>query len=126
MSSFFEITTLIKPIQAKFDGSGFLNEVEVLKGLGINPSKTTQFKTSEPMISGELYLAHGDLSANENIIVTKIFPLMVMREILPESDIMGFYFYSDIFDDNIRFVCPYPNVTTYTFLEKNIITNSFG
>jgi len=124
--AFFEMTTLIKPIQAKFDGSGFVNEVEVLKGLGINPSKTTQFKTSDPMISGELYLAHGDLAANENIIVTKIFPLMVMREILLESDIMGFYFYSDIFDDNIRFVCPYPNVTTYTFLEKNIITDSLG
>ncbi len=124
--AFFEMTTLIKPIQAKFDGSGFVNEVEVLKGLGINPSKTTQFKTSDPMISGELYLAHGDLAANENIIVTKIFPLMVMREILLESDIMGFYFYSDIFDDNIRFVCPYPNVTTYTFLEQNIITDSLG
>ncbi|MGC4125597.1 MAG: hypothetical protein QM585_12075, partial [Enterobacter sp.] len=123
---FFEMTTLIKPIQAKFDGSGFLNEVEILKGLGINPSKTTQFKTSEPMISGELYLAHGDLAVNENISVTKMFPLMVMREILPESDIMGFYFYSDIFDDNIRFVCPYPNVTTYTFLEQNIITDSLG
>ena len=124
--AFFEMTTLIKPIQAKFDGSGFVNEVEVFKGLGINPSKTTQFKTSDPMISGELYLAHGDLAANENIIVTKIFPLMVMREILLESDIMGFYFYSDIFDDNIRFVCPYPNVTTYTFLEQNIITDSLG
>ncbi|KGI61604.1 hypothetical protein LA04_22710, partial [Enterobacter sp. UCD-UG_FMILLET] len=123
---FFEMTTLIKPIQAKFDGSGFLNEVEVLKGLGINPSKTTQFKTSEPMISGELYLAHSDLAANENIIVTKIFPLMVTREILPESDIIGFYFYSDIFNDNIRFVCPYPNVTTYTFLDRNIITASLG
>ncbi len=123
---FFELTTLVKPIQAKFDGSAFLNEVEVLKGLGINPSKTTQFKTSEPMIAGELYLAHGDLAVNENISVTKMFPLMVMRETLPESDIMGFYFYSDIFDDNIRFVCPYPNVTTYTFLEQNIITDSLG
>ncbi|EPA3163285.1 hypothetical protein ACQ26G_000369 [Yersinia enterocolitica] len=121
---FFETTTLIKPIQAKFDGNGFLNEVEVLKGLGLNPSKTAQIKTSEPMISGELYLAHSDLTVNENIAVTKIFPLMVMREILPESDIMAFYFYSDVQVDKLRFVCPYPNVTTYTFLEQSTIKDN--
>lgn len=121
---FFEMTTLIKSIQAKFDGSGFLNEVEVLKGLGLNPSKTAQFKTSEPMISGELYLAHSDLTLNENIAVTKIFPLMVMRETLPDSDIMGFYFYSDAQDDKIRFICPYPNVKTYEFIGVNILTDN--
>ncbi|QKJ85574.1 N-6 DNA methylase [Paramixta manurensis] len=121
---FFETTTLIKPIQAKFDGIGFLNEVEVLKGLGLNPSRTAQFKTSEPMISGELYLAHSDLTVNENIAVTKMFPLMVMREILPESDIMAFYFYSDLQEDKLRFVCPYPNVTTYTLLEQNTIIDN--
>lgn len=68
-----------------------MNEVEILKGLGINPSRTTQFKTSEPLISGELYLAHSDLTANESIAVTKLFPLMVIKETLPESEIMGFY-----------------------------------
>lgn len=121
---FFETTTLIKSIQAKFDGIGFLNEVEVLKGLGLNPSRTAQFKTSEPMISGELYLAHGDLTVNENIAVTKMFPLMVMREILQESDIMAFYFYSDLQESKLRFVCPYPNVTTYILLEQNLIIDN--
>lgn len=122
--NFFETTTLIKSIQARFDGTAFLNEVEVLKGLGLNPSKTARFKTSKPMISGELYLAHSDFTTHENIAVTKIFPLMVMRETLPESDIMGFYFYSDAQNDKVRFVCPYPNVKTYEFIEPNIITDN--
>lgn len=121
---FFEATTLIRPIKARFDGSTFMNEVEILKGLGLNPSKTAQIKTSEPMISGELYLAHSDLTANENIAVTKIFPLMVMSEALPESEIMGFYFYSDVLDDKLRFVCPYPNVETYKFIDQNIIIDN--
>lgn len=120
---FFETTTLIKPIQAKFDGNGFLNEVEVLKGLGLNPGKTAQFKTSTPMISGELYLAHSDLTLNESVAVTKMFPLMLMSETLPESEIMGFYFYSDVLDDKLRFVCPYPNVETYKFFDRKIITD---
>ncbi len=76
------------------------------------------------MISGELYLAHSDLTINENIAVTKMFPLMVMREILPESDIMAFYFYSDLQENKLRFVCPYPNVTTYTLLEQNLIIDN--
>lgn len=120
---FFETTTLIKPIQAKFDGNGFLNEVEVLKGLGLNPGKTAQFKTSTPMISGELYLAHSDLTLNESVAVTKMFPLMLMSETLPESEIMGLYFYSDVLDDKLRFVCPYPNVETYKFFDRKIITD---
>lgn len=124
LREFFEVTTLIKPVQAKFDGNGFLNEVEVLKGLGLNPSKTAQFKTSEPMISGELYLAHNDLTVNENVAVTKIFPLMVISETLPESEVMGFYFYSDVLDDKLRFVCPYPNVETYKFFDQKLITDN--
>lgn len=123
---FFEETTLIKPIKAKFDGNSFINEVEILKGLGINPSKTAQINTLEPMISDELYLAHGDFTTSENISITKIFPLMIMSETLPESDIMGFYFYSDVLDTKLRFVCPYPNVETYKFIDQAIITDNLG
>ncbi len=47
-----------------------------------------------------------------------------MREILPESDIMGFYFYSDAQNDKVRFVCPYPNIKTYEFIEPSIITDN--
>jgi type I restriction-modification system DNA methylase subunit len=121
LRSFFEITTLIKPIQAKYDGNAFVYEVEVLKGLGVNPTRTAIIKVSEPMISGELYLAQGDLTQDESIKVTKLFPLLTMRETVQFSEIMGFYFYSDTFEGKLRFVCPYPNVETYKFLPEELI-----
>ena len=124
LREFFETTTLIKAIQAKYDGSEFLNEVEVLKGLGLNPSRTAQLKTSEPMISEVLYLAHGELSIEENVRVTQLFPLMVMHETLPDSEIMGFYYYSDEHDGKLRFVCPYPNVETYKFFEQKLLKDN--
>ncbi len=118
---FFEMTTLIKPIQAQYDGNSFFYEVEVLKGLGINPAKTARIKTQEPMVSGQLYLAHSDLTHEESIAVTKLFPLLTMRETVQNSEIMGFYFYSDPVEGNLRFVCPYPNVETYKFLPEELI-----
>ncbi len=121
LRSFFEITTLIKPIQTKYDGNTFLYEVEVLKGLGVNPARTARIKVSEPMISGQLYLAQGDLTQDESITVTKLFPLLTMRETVQNSEIMGFYFYSDTVEDKLRFVCPYPNVETYKFLPEELI-----
>lgn len=126
LRAFFEVTTLIKPVQAKYDGNTFVHEVEILKGLGINPAKTAIIKTSEPMISGELYLTHSELNENESITVTKLFPLLTMRETVQNSEIMGFYFYSDKVEDKLRFVCPYPNVETYKFLPENLIRESLN
>jgi type I restriction-modification system DNA methylase subunit len=126
LREFFETTTLITPIQAKFDGEGFLNEVEVQKGLGLNPSKTAQLKTSEPMVSGRLYLAHNDLIVTEKVTVTEIFPLMVMHETLCDSEIFGFYFYSDEYDNKLRFVCPYPNVETYKLFDKKLLKDNLN
>ncbi|GIU23073.1 hypothetical protein TUM4433_04870 [Shewanella schlegeliana] len=124
LRSFFEMTTLIKPIQAKYDGTSFSYEVEVLKGLGVNPAKTARIKTKEPMVSGQLYLAHSDLTHEENITVTKLFPLLIMEETVQHSEIMGFYFYSDPVEGKLRFVCPYPNVETYKFLPEELIRDS--
>ena len=126
LREFFETTTLITPIQAKFDGEGFLNEVEVQKGLGLNPSKTAQLKTSEPMVSGRLYLAHNDLIVTEKVTVTEIFPLMVIHETLCDSEIFGFYFYSDEYDNKLRFVCPYPNVETYKLFDKKLLKDNLN
>lgn len=126
LRSFFDKTTLVKPIQSKFDGSKFIFEVEILKGLGINPSKTAELRTTVPMISGQLYLAQSDLNTTDEIIVSKLFPLMVISETLPESEILGFYFYSDTSNDKLRYVCPYPNVETYKFLETELITGNLN
>ncbi|TOL51361.1 hypothetical protein, partial [Vibrio parahaemolyticus] len=102
-------------------GKVFIYEVEVLKGLGVNPARTARIKTSEPMIADQLYLAQGDLNQEESITVTKLFPLLTMSETVQNSEIMGFYFYSDTVEDKLRFVCPYPNVETYKFLPEELI-----
>lgn len=126
LRSFFDTSTLIKPMQAKFDGSSYIYEVEVLKGLGINPSKTALIKTSEPMVFGELYLSHGEVTTDESVRVSKLFPLLLVSETVPSSEIMGFYFYSDTRDDKLRFVCPYPNVETYKFLPEKLIKENLN
>lgn len=126
LREFFEMTTLIRPIQSKFDGSGFINDVEVFKGVGLNPSKTDRVRTDKPMVSGDLYLAHSELTIEENVKITKLFPLLVLRESLPESEMLAFYFYSDEKDNKLRFVCPYPNVETYKFLNKELIQDNLN
>ena len=73
------------------------------------------------MIADQLYLAQGELTLKEAITVTKLFPLLTMSETVQNSEIMGFYFYSDTVEDKLRFVCPYPNVETYKFLSEELI-----
>lgn len=123
---FFEQSTLIKPMQSRFDGEAYYYEVEILKGLGINPSKTAVLKTNEPMVYGELYLVNGEISDNEAASTFKLFPLIVMDETIKESEMMGFYFYSDQKEDELRYVCPYPNVETYKFKKKELLTGNLN
>lgn len=123
---FFEESTLIKPMQSRFDGEAHYYEVEILKGLGINPSKTAVLKTNEPMVYGDLYLVNGEIKDNEVLPTFKLFPLIIMDETVKESEMLGFYFYSDQKEDELRYVCPYPNVETYKFKKKELLTGNLN
>ena len=118
---FFDETCLIKPLKSSFDGEFYFYEVELLKGLGINPSKTKEIKTSKPLISNELYLTKNINSEDNEVICFELFPLLIADETIEDSEIMGFYFYSDIFESKLRYVCPYPNVATYKYKDKDLI-----
>ncbi len=124
LRDFFSNTTLISPIQSKYDGQKFTYEVDILKGFGVNPSKSKLIKTSSPLISNQLYLITGDTDDYENISVIEIFPILIWDESINQSEIKAFYFYSDSMKDEkkLRYVCPYPNMETYKFKEWEVIS----
>ncbi|MFW6764753.1 hypothetical protein ACODTN_18410, partial [Acinetobacter pittii] len=123
LRDFFSQTTLISPIQSRFDGEKYIYEVDVLKGVGVNPSKSKLIKTSIPLISNNLYLISGDIDNYENISIIEVFPILIWKETISQSEIKAFYFYSDSIQEErkLRYVCPYPNLETYKFSEWDVI-----
>jgi hypothetical protein len=123
LRDFFSQTTLISPIQSRFDGEKYIYEVDVLKGVGVNPSKSKLIKTSIPLISNNLYLISGDMDNYENISIIEVFPILIWEETISQSEIKAFYFYSDSIQEErkLRYVCPYPNLETYKFSEWDVI-----
>ena len=117
LRDFFAETDLISPMQSKYDGEYFLYEVNVMKGLGINPCRTKRIKTQLPLISNKLYLINHikeeDQFINDSSII-ELFPLMILEESIEKSELNAFYFYSDTSENtsDLRYICPYPNIET--------------
>lgn len=117
LREFFAETDLISPIQSQFDGEYFVYEVNVMKGLGMNPCRTQRIKTQIPLISKKLYLVNyikkDEQLINESSII-EIFPFVILEESIENSELNAFYFYSDVLEDenNLRYICPYPNIET--------------
>ncbi len=117
LREFFAETDLISPIQSQFDGEYFVYEVNVMKGLGMNPCRTQRIKTQIPLISNKLYLIN-HIKKDEQLInessIIEIFPFVILEESIENSELNAFYFYSDVLEDenNLRYICPYPNIQT--------------
>lgn len=125
LRDFFSETDLISPIQSSYDGEYFLYEVNVMKGLGINPSRTKRIKTKIPLISNKLYLINyikeEDQFIDDSSLI-ELFPLMILDESIEKSELNAFYFYSDTSENmsDLRYICPYPNIETIKLKSNEI------
>ncbi|MCP4989547.1 MAG: N-6 DNA methylase [Colwellia sp.] len=122
LKDFFVNYTLFMPISSVFDGTQFEYIIETLDGLALNPPSLGKLYTDTPLIDGKLYI--GSIEESEITTAYPLFPLMIVEETIEDTNFMAFYFYTDYIDEQLRFVCPYPNVVTYKFKKTNFWTKA--
>ncbi|MFM5316849.1 N-6 DNA methylase [Aeromonas veronii] len=126
---FFESTRLVRVGRMQFNGDFYSCDVEVAKGLALNPCKTDTVSSSFPLVCGDLYITEDTGEVNIEQKHIKITQVMVCDEISDGSGLLGFYFLSDVYEDvsgdektckkSFRYFCPYPNVISVKIKEGN-------
>ncbi|WP_421351387.1 type I restriction-modification system subunit M [Aeromonas veronii] len=116
---FFESTRLVRAKKMQFDGAIYSCDVEVAKGLALNPCRSDKVKSISPLICGELYITGDEGDENEGTKFTKLSSVLICDEVSEGSGLLGFYFMSDFCDNGLRYFCPYPNVISIKIKENH-------